>query len=124
MATPDLAIRPLLVNRYEKLADRLLADSAQGDRLLTKVGLADVIDVEALDSSLKTYALKAHLDFVMVDVESSLPSFAVELDGRQHWRDPNNRRRDAMKDRLCERANLPLLRITSEFTRKRAAGSC
>jgi hypothetical protein len=35
-----------------------------------------------------------------------------------HWSDPKVRERDSLKDSLCEAAGLPLLRITSEFTRR------
>jgi very-short-patch-repair endonuclease len=105
---------------YEKATDRLLTAAAieNGDRLLTKVRLADVIDDEGLTGRAKRYALSAHLDFVMVDAETSVPRFAIEFAGAQHWTDVTVRERDRLKDAVCETAGLPLLRITSEFTRK------
>jgi very-short-patch-repair endonuclease len=116
-------IRPMLVNSYESAADRMLQEIAeeQGDRVTLKARLADVIDVDGmggLPRRTKSYALAAHLDFVMVDKETSRGRFAVELDGRQHFSDPVTLERDALKDELCERAGLPLLRITSGFARK------
>lgn len=112
-------VKPVLVNFYEKATDRLLTSAAadNGDRLLTKVRLADVVDIDVFSGHAKGYGLKAHLDFVMVDAKSSVPRFAVELDGRQHWADPRVRERDRLKDSICEESGLPLLRITSEFTR-------
>lgn len=114
------AVRRLLVNRYEAAADQLLRKLAEPeDRLLLKVGLKDALDLDRipdLTSRERSYGLMAHLDFVMVDAEST-PRFAVELDGRQHMRDRTTQQRDAMKDALCERARLPLLRIGSDFAR-------
>jgi hypothetical protein len=114
-------LRPLFVNRYEKVADRLLTESAEehGDRVSAKVRVADIIDLDEIGvkGDLKGYGLQAHFDFVMSDATGDDVRFAVEFDGAQHWKDPDARRRDAMKDALCERAGLPLLRITSEQTR-------
>ncbi|MFC4133487.1 DUF2726 domain-containing protein [Hamadaea flava] len=108
------------MNRYEKVTDHQLSVAAAkyGDRLLAKVRLADVVDVDAWTAGVRRYGLASHLDFVMVTAETSMPKFAVELDGRQHWTDPATRRRDRLKDQLCEWAGLPLLRITSEFIRR------
>lgn len=113
--------KPVNVNRYEAATDRLLTGVAvdKGDRLLLKMRLADVVDVEHLPSTPKWYAMSAHLDFVMVNGETSYPRFAVELDGAQHWTDPKTRRRDELKDEIAEKAGLPLLRITSDFIRHR-----
>ncbi|WP_170182526.1 DUF2726 domain-containing protein [Blastococcus colisei] len=114
-------MKPVLVNHYEKVTDRLLTSEAadNGDRLLTKVRVADVLNVDHLTGRLKGYALSAHFDFLMVEAETSIPRFAVELDGAQHWNDARQRERDRMKDALCEGAGLPLARITSDFTHRR-----
>lgn len=114
---------PILVNGAEQRADALLRDIGQdqGHRLLTKVRLADAIEPgEWMQSrpSYGAYALKAHLDFVMVSAETSNPIFAVEIDGSQHYRDLGQRRRDLMKDELCREAGLPLLRVGSDFARR------
>ena len=116
-------IRPITVNRYEAAADRMLQQTAteHGDRLLLKVGLADAIDIDGMDglsSRAKSYALQAHLDFLMVDTTTGCGRFAVELDGRQHASDPKTCERDRLKNDLCARADLPLLRITSDFARQ------
>lgn len=113
-------LRPLLSNRYEKAADELLRtfSTDTGDRLVPKPRLADVVDIDSLNDQSprsRRFALSAHLDFVMFDETSGLPKFAVELDGRQHWTDLDQRRRDAIKDSICEDAGLPLLRVTSDF---------
>lgn len=119
MAHPGKLL-PLLSNRYEKAADELLQtfSTNTGDRLVPKTRLADVVDIDSLDDEIRGgrwFALSSQLDFVMVDGESGLPKFAVEMDGRQHWTDLEQRRKDATKDRICEDAGLPLLRVTSDF---------
>ena len=113
-------LRPLMSNRYEKAADELLQtfSADTGDRLVPKMRLADVVDIDLLDDQAprdRWFALSTHLDFVMLEKDSGLPKFAVEMDGRQHWTDVDQRRRDAIKDRICEDAELPLLRVTSNF---------
>jgi hypothetical protein len=113
----------MLVNSSEAAADRLLREIAEehGDRLTLKARLADVVDVDGMDGltrRAKSYALAAHLDFLMLDAATSRGRFAVELDGRQHFSDPTTLERDRLKDDLCARASLPLLRITSEFAHK------
>ena len=119
-STAGAGTLPLLVNRYEQQADRLLQEVEDefGDRLLTKVRLADAIDPiwSSWHETVAGYGQRAHLDFVMVDSETSRAKFAVELDGRQHSRDPKQRWRDATKDRLCRAADLPLIRVNSGFS--------
>jgi hypothetical protein len=111
---------PLLSNRYEQAADELLQKISgdTGDRLMLKMRLASVIDINTLDAQIpggRWFALSAELDYAVFDGETGLPKFAVELDGRQHWTDVEQRRKDAAKDRLCEHAGLPQLRVTSDF---------
>jgi hypothetical protein len=58
------------------------------------------------------YWSRAEFDFVIfTDEENPLPVFAVEYDGPQHLDDPKIMRRDAIKNRLCKRAEFPLLRV-------------
>ena len=119
---PAPRLRPLWANRYERVTDRLLTAAAleNGDRLAAKVRLADVLDVDKTSYADKQFALKAHLDFVMVSQVDSYARFAVEFDGSQHFTDPQTRSRDRRKDRLCEGAGLPLLRITSDYLQRRS----
>lgn len=116
MDVPRLRLTPVLVNHHERRVHGLLRDSIEenGARLLAKVRLGDVFDVSGITGSLKTYALRAHFDFVVVD-DAFLPLFAVEFDGQQHYNDPDAIRRDDTKNRLCEIADLPLLRVTSDY---------
>lgn len=52
---------------------------------------------------------KSFFDFVIYNKEL-YPEFVIEFDGPCHS-DFKNRQRDIRKNRICERANLPLLRI-------------
>ncbi|KJK35825.1 hypothetical protein UK23_42545 [Lentzea aerocolonigenes] len=83
---------PLLSNRYEEAADELLRkiSADTGDRLMLKMRLASVVDIDTLDTQIpggRWFALSAELDHVVFDGETGQPKFAVELDGRQHWTD-------------------------------------
>ncbi|MFZ3497190.1 DUF2726 domain-containing protein [Streptomyces sp. 5.8] len=116
------AIKRLTVNRSEELAHHLIGKAVQrnGDQISLKSRLADVIDVEMITGTSGpdlTYAMKAHLDFVIAD-EKSMPRFAIEIDGSSHWANDRVRSNDERKDRLCEQAGLPLIRVGSHFAQK------
>lgn len=100
----------------------MLADYAKehGYRINLKMRLRDVIDVDDLPLSAKerNFAFTSHLDFVAVDAKTHLPAIAIEYDGPQHLSDHKQIERDRIKDKLCEAAELPLLRIDNLFTRK------
>lgn len=98
-----------LMNAAEAKAEVLLEGAAarHGVRVYSKQRLADVCAIEGsgISDAEYTYALKAHLDFVIATPDRQ-PLFAVEIDGPGH--DPRN---DTTKNRLCERFRLPLARI-------------
>lgn len=101
-----------LVNSYEEMVHERLQPSCEryGAKVFLKVGLKDVLKIErsGIDDDSYAYALMAHYDFVAS--ENYVPVFAAEFDGPTHD-DPEQRRRDAMKDALSERFGLPLLRL-------------
>jgi hypothetical protein len=113
--------RRLLVNIGEEEADSVLREVADkfGVRVVPKPRLADAVDINrsGLPDDLYTYALKAHLDFVIARGSDAMALFAVEFDGRYHETDAAAQRRDAMKDAICERLGLPLLRVDADFLR-------
>lgn len=106
--------RPLLVNDGEFRTDEALREAcdALGYRVTPKVRVADalLIDRSGLTDEEYGYALKAHFDWVVVNSETSRPEFAIEFDGSSHAED-RVRHRDAIKDRICARLGMPLLRI-------------
>jgi len=81
-----------------------------------KVRIADVVDIKRLSSSsLRKYALMAHLDFVVAD-ENEQPLFAVEFDGPGH--SPSH---DAEKDEIFRLADLALFRVDLRSSRLETA---
>jgi hypothetical protein len=75
---------PILVNRCERAVDANLATfcSKRGLRLCAKPRVADVLPVNngCLSGDDVSYALKAHFDFVLADLDG-LAELAVEFDG-------------------------------------------
>jgi hypothetical protein len=112
--------KPVLVNAGEVETDAALREVSEklGVRVFPKPRLADVLDIDksGLSSSEFSYALKAHLDFVIADATDGRPHFAVEFDGAYH-ESVAAQRRDRMKDAICERLGLPLLRINADYLR-------
>lgn len=64
---------------------------------------------------LSDYGNKSSFDFMVTyPFPNSLPILAIEFDGWHH-KQPRNVHIDKKKDKLCETAGLPLLRVTAEF---------
>ena len=106
--------RRILVNDYERQTFDVLCgiSEEEGCRVFPKVRLADVFSVNqsGISNTEFSYALKAHFDFVICDVDT-LPLFAVEFDEPHHQNDPDTIERDKLKFNLCEKFGFPLLRI-------------
>jgi hypothetical protein len=112
--------RPIL-NRSETATESALREAAEknGARVFTKVRIADALSIDrsGLPDELWRYALQGHFDFLLADRTSSIPHFAVEFDGPSHTRNSDAIRRDAMKNLICERLCLPLLRVDAGYLR-------
>lgn len=113
-----------LLNTYEQLTDARLQRVCDnyGARTFAKVRVADVLPIEGsgISTQLYSFALKSHFDFVVVDDKVS-PLFVVEFDGPQHSSREQSIR-DQAKDQLCQRFELPILRIESEYLRPEYRG--
>jgi hypothetical protein len=111
----------MLVNLGEVETDAVLREAVGelGARVFAKPRLADVLNIDrsGLSKDEFSYALKAHLDFVIASESDGTPHFAVEFDGPYHSTSPNARRRDTMKDSICDQLGLPLLRVDADFLR-------
>ncbi|MBK7142001.1 MAG: DUF2726 domain-containing protein [bacterium] len=86
----------------------------QGYRVHPQIHLPRVLkkkDGEYLTTEEFRYFTQASLDFVVY--KCNFPVFAVEFDGPYHLSDARTEERDVIKNRLCKKADLPLLRITS-----------
>ncbi|MFX4303677.1 DUF2726 domain-containing protein [Alicyclobacillus tolerans] len=81
-----------------------------------KVRLADILPIEnsGISDELFKFALASHFDVIVTNREG-YPLFAVEFDGVQHVQSPKQIERDKKKDALCERFDMPLLRINTEY---------
>ena len=84
-----------------------VAIERHGAELHEKVRVADIIEVEKLDTHrLGTFALQSHFDFVLVDQDQKAV-VAIEFDGPGHTNPLNDER----KNSICRQADLPLIRI-------------
>jgi hypothetical protein len=77
------------------------------------VGMGDVVASEGIglsDAELR-YLRLAHFDFVIWDAKEQAV-VALEYDGVHHVTDPEQQRRDRLKDSICHKAGLPLYRVS------------
>ncbi len=113
--------RRLLLNDGERATDLTLQVAAETNkaRVFPKPRLASVLHIDdtGLSNEEYAYALKAELDFVLAEVETGLPLLAVEFDEPHHRTDAVTIRRDRMKNSICARLGLPLLRVSADFLR-------
>jgi hypothetical protein len=107
-----------LLSRGEQRVDQILRKRLEdsGYRILPSVRLEDAIGknpCEYLPPEEFGFLTRSHLDFLVVNDSYPLrPVFAVEFDGPQH-EEPLQKQRDVLKNRLCQRAGLPLLRVAA-----------
>lgn len=111
----------ILSNEYEEATDAALRESTGrwNARVFAKVRVADAVDIDTcgLKGDEYSYAMKAHFDFA-VDHADEAVVFAVEFDGRTHEIDPSVIARDALKESICTKANLSLLRVDAGYLRR------
>jgi len=109
-----------LLNLPESVTDQRLREVCDDfdAKVYAKVRVADVLPIEnsGIDNDHYRYALQAHFDFVITD-SNYQPLFAVEFDGSTHF-SPEVQRRDQIKNSLCDRFALPLLRINRKYLTK------
>jgi hypothetical protein len=109
-----------ILNLPEKFTHTRLRNACEesGAEVFAKLRIADVFPIEGsgITDKLYGYALKAHFDFLVTDAKQN-PLFAVEFDGPSHDL-PDQEYLDAQKNELCERFELPLLRINRRYLTK------
>jgi len=71
------------------------------------------IAVSGIDDELFSFGLKSHFDFVITESDD-IPIFAVEFDGPGHG-SLAARRRDQLKNRLCDHFEFPVLRVNRNY---------
>ena len=110
-----------LLNRYEEKTNARLQEvcGPHGVHIYVKVRLSDVVSIErsGISDIEFSYALRAHLDFLVVDGNFD-PLFAIEFDGPRH-QEEEQAHRDVLKNQICKRFNLPLIRIDTRYIEPR-----
>jgi hypothetical protein len=88
-----------------------------GYRVNPSVGVKDVLEADLLEldgkEEWKAFWM-GHFDFVITYGNDLAPQFVVEFDGPHHTSDPKTARSDTAKNKLCQGAGLPILRISSQ----------
>lgn len=79
-----------------------------------RVSLKDAVDLNnsGISDEHYSYAIRAHLDFVVTERPSSRILFAVEYDGAEHFTDKDTIQRDRKKSEVCRALGFDLLRVT------------
>ena len=107
-----------LLNRYEEVTYEALARvcESNGARVFPKVRVADVFPLEnsGVSPAHFSYGLRSHFDFLVTDRDYQ-PQFSVEFDGPLHKTSEVQRRRDSLKNDLCEHFSHGLLRVNSKY---------
>lgn len=108
-----------VLNHHEAATELRLQEVCErnGGRVFAKVRLADVFPIEGsgIPDEEFEFALKSHFDFLIAD-DKYEPLFALEFDGPSH-QSATQVFRDQMKDGLCDKFGLPILRINSNYLR-------
>lgn len=109
-----------VLNSHEEVTHKRLSETCEqvDASVFAKIRLADVLPIEnsGIDSQQYAFALRSHFDFLVTDLDHN-PLFAVEFDGTSH-NSPEQLHRDEIKNRLCDRFELPLLRINARHLTK------
>jgi hypothetical protein len=103
-------------NASEQQTDEVLRSSfaVTGYRIFARLPLAKIIQREygeTLSKKDRNFLETSELDFVVANADT-IPEFAVEFDGPHHQLVDKQIEPDARKNKLCDLAKLPLLRIT------------
>ncbi len=110
-----------VLNRPEEQTYFLLRAGCErwGANVFAKVRVADVLELDGsgLIAADYSFALRSHFDFLITEGGFS-PLFAVEFDGPLH-KTEQQVARDQRKNRLCERFELPLLRVKSRYLERK-----
>lgn len=65
------------------------------------------------------WATRAHIDLVVRDAADGTPLVAVEVDGPQHESDPEQARRDRLKDSLLQQSGVDVIRVRTALAQTR-----
>ncbi|WP_162182912.1 DUF2726 domain-containing protein [Neosynechococcus sphagnicola] len=103
------------------MADELITKAVipYGARVCPKVGLKDILDISnsGIGKQEYSYALKAHIDFCVINSDDYV-EFGVEIDEKHHLSNPEDISKDKLKNELCSKLGLPLLRISNKSLKR------
>ncbi|WP_309400319.1 DUF2726 domain-containing protein [Cerasicoccus maritimus] len=103
-----------ILSPAEELFSHALMEAIGDDwTALVKLRLADVLDVTATGKAYMPAFRRIsqkHIDFLLIDPETTAPLLAIELDDRSHLR-TDRQERDAFVDAALAAAGLPILHI-------------
>jgi hypothetical protein len=100
----------ILTNAENHFMEYLAKVIPQNLKINYKTRLADIISNDILDNSVyKWRIINMHLDFILIDNKNKIV-LAIELDDESHYT-TENRERDKIKNKILEKAKIPLLRI-------------
>lgn len=116
-----MKIAETLLNRSEEVVYRELSSIASdnGMKVFAKPRLSDVIQKGSTFLTQREFDFytRSHCDFVLTD-EAFRPLMLIEYDGPLHQTDERQQERDEIKNELCRRAALGLLRINANHVTK------
>ena len=116
LAPPRYVRQKTLFSPAELAFLRALEGAAGANtRIFAKVRLVDVVTPGGKTATRRwwrafTKVSSKHLDYVLVDRQTSAIRLAIELDDKSH-RQKRRRVRDAFVNRVCAQAGVPLLRV-------------
>ncbi len=110
-----------ILNRSEEVVYRELQSIASDNnmKVFAKPRLSDVIqkDNTFLTQREFDFYTRSHCDFVVTD-DGFRPVMIIEFDGPLHQSDEKQQERDQIKNELCKRAELGMLRINDRHVTK------
>ena len=113
-------IDPLVNRSKERVLHELQKIASEnGLRVYTKLRLSDLIQKGGTQLTNREFDFytRSHFDFVVPDDEAR-PLMAIEYDGPLHQLSAEQIVRDEIKNELCRRAGLGLLRINDNYVTK------
>ena len=112
---PPGAVAEVLNGGEQELYRELLTRMGGKQIMVTpKMRVLDTLEptrMAELTQPERDYAFRAHFDLVLVETQGFRPVAAVELDGATHEQDSLTMARDRLKNSICEKVGLPLLRV-------------
>ncbi len=113
-----MRVRNVARSKSEVRTDSVLRAALQkrGYRVERNARVSDVIEFDRQElSEEETHCYRTmHFDFTITQGDYGTPQFVVEFDGPHHKSGSTAERLDAVKNKFCMDAGLPILRISSQ----------